>query len=1193
MSLFDALPRGPSGGAAVPFSQEDLTRVFDAKTLQRGRTLIMTGAVTLAPPGGHRVEAEVSDLGRRLSVRVTPVQGKRSVVLERSCTCGRNACAHMAAAAMLALESRPEWRRASLFDVADVKAPLAPPPPPVLPPPALAAPPAAPPPAPATRPAAAPLSLVRQPSNPPSPTHPPAHPPAPRPPAIRPPAIRPGAVPAPPAPPAPAAARSLRWTIEPGQGEVACYILAEFVAEGGAADGHAASPRDVLAGAPRNLDGDADRAIARLLGGGGAERTPVARNRGEAIDRLLRRLLATGRLRWRDGTPLAEAPARAIRAFRDPATRKLRPTGLPERSVLVKGQTYWCVDSATGTVFPVDLQVVEVPKAKPAPPAPPPPPPIHKPPAQKPSASRLFGPSRSAPAAMPRITPPPSSFRDNPIPGVRGGGGDAAAIVERSPGIIARLGRVVTPADGLVDVLRLSFDYGEPGRPVEIEPDDQRQFARHEDEAGAVTFIRRDKADEQAALERLSGLGFAQARIEPAKGSLNARGTRVHWLTGRDVEERWAHFLANEVPALTKAGWTVEVGADFGTKVIAPGAEVEVAVRDAGDGWFDLDVGVEIDGERRPLLPILARLVEKGGLSTTRVIDGRAHIVLDDGNVLALPAERIERLLSVLEAMLDSGRSSGDRLKVPLAEADNLLDIDDLIARRGDETAQIDGYLRRLRADEVVGDMTPPPGFRGELRDYQRAGLAWMQSLRANSVAGILADDMGLGKTAQTLAHIAMEEHEGRLTAPCLVVVPTSLVPNWVAEAGRFTPHLRVVVLHGVDRHGRLAEVGRAHIVVTTYGVVARDVDLLKRLDWHMIVLDEAQAIKNPDGKATRAVAALPARHRLCLSGTPVENNLGELWSQFAFLMPGLLGDRKEFGKRYRVPIEKRGDNTRAGLLMRRIRPFLLRRTKEAVAKELPPKTEVVVRIDLERDQRDLYETIRLSVNETVRAALAANAAASGKGLGQNAIAVIDALLKLRQVCCDPRLLKSLAATPGKHKQSAKLAALVGMVREMVPEGRRILIFSQFTTMLDLIKVELEKAAVPYVELTGRTLDRAEPVNRFQNREVPVFLISLKAGGRGLNLTAADTVIHYDPWWNPAAEDQATDRAYRIGQDKPVFVYKLIAANTVEERILDLQRRKGSLSAATIEGKGLVSALDGGDIDFLLGGGDDDGDEAA
>lgn len=1177
MSLFDAVPRG--AGSPVPFAQEDLARVFDAKTLQRGRTLILSGSVVLGEAEG-RIVAVVTDLGRRLEVGVTPVRGRNRIVFDKHCSCGRIACAHMAAAAMLALDTKPEWRSVSLLDLVDK-------PPGEKPAAERSA---------ADRPAAAPSLFDRPPS-------PPAREPvgtaAPKPPValVRPPAPEsPAPAPEPassrqpgPKPPAskPQAVRRVRWTLEPGQGETALFITAALVATLSTGDDALpASPREVLAHAPRDLDGDADRAIARLLGGGGVVRTPVAKSRGEAVDRLLRRLLQTGRLRWRDGTPLAEAEARPVRAFRDPVTRKLRPTGLPEGGVLLKGQSYWCVDPAAGTLAPVDLQVVEVPKAKPAPAGP-----ATSTAAPAPSRPALARPAPRAavgkPVPRPAPQPPSSSSFSIPSPSiamprdlrvspVRSGAAEAAEIIERSPRIVARLGRVVTPSDGLVDVLRLSFDYGEPDQPAEIEPDDQRQFARFEDRFGSVTFVRRDKAAEQEALDRLAAFGFAQARVEPPKGALNSRGTRVHWLTGAKAEERWSAFVAGEVPALTAAGWTVEIGADFGTKVIEPGSEVEVAVRDGGDGWFDLDVGVEIEGERRPLLPILAQLVERGGLSATRVIEGRAHLVLDDGNVLALPVERVERLLSVLEALLDSGRRSDDRLKVPLAEADGLLDIDDLIARRADESAQIDSYLRRLREEEdTPPDLMPPPGFQGELRDYQRAGLGWMQRLRASGMGGILADDMGLGKTAQTLAHIAMEEHEGRLTDPVLVVVPTSLVPNWVAEAGRFTPRLRVVVLHGGDRHDRLDELDRAHIVVTTYGVVARDLDLLKRQTWHMLVLDEAQAIKNPDSKATRAVCALDARHRLCLSGTPVENNLGELWSQFAFLMPGLLGDRKEFTKRFRTPIEKRGDNTRANMLMRRIRPFLLRRTKEAVAKELPPKTEVVVRIDLDRDQRDLYETIRLSVNETVRAALAVG------GLARNTITVIDALLKLRQVCCDPRLVRIPAA--GRVRESAKLAALTDMVTEMVPEGRRILIFSQFTSMLDLIKVELEKAAIPYVELTGRTLDRAEPVRRFQAGEVPVFLISLKAGGRGLNLTAADTVIHYDPWWNPAAEDQATDRAYRIGQDKPVFVYKLIASNTVEERILDLQRRKGSLSAATIEGKGLVNALDGGDIDYLLG----------
>ncbi len=544
MSFFDALPLGSQAGVAVPFAQEDLTRVFEAKTLQRGRTLIMTGAVTLSDAGANRIKAEVNDLGRRLAVVVTPIQGKRGVVLERTCTCGRNACAHMAAAAMMALDTCPEWRKASLFDLADR--------------------------APRSRehggPCDAPslcgesgdADLVARPPNHPVEDRPPSLPLAPLPlvPTI-PTAASAPSLPTPKPGPKAEGERSLRWTLEPGQGEVACCISADFVTDG-QTETEPATPRDVLAKAPRDISGDADRAIARLLGGGGTLRTPVAKSRGEAVDRLLRRLLGTGRLFWRDGTPLTEAPGRVVRAFRDPATRKLRPTGLPERCTLFKGQSYWCVDSASGSVFAVDLQVVEVPKSKPVPP-------IAAPaaPAAAPPPSRLFAPLRTAPNQSP-------SFRDNAIPGIRSGAAEAADIVERSPRVLALLGRVVTPHDGLVDVLRLSFDYGEPGEPAEIEPDDQRQFARFEDEFGNVTFVRRDKRTEQAALDRLSGLGFAQARIEPPKGTLNGRGTRVHWLTGRDIEERWKAFLTTEIPALTKAGWVVEVGSDFGAKVIEP-----------------------------------------------------------------------------------------------------------------------------------------------------------------------------------------------------------------------------------------------------------------------------------------------------------------------------------------------------------------------------------------------------------------------------------------------------------------------------------------------------------------------------------------------------------------------------------------------------------------------------------------------
>jgi SNF2 family DNA or RNA helicase len=406
--------------------------------------------------------------------------------------------------------------------------------------------------------------------------------------------------------------------------------------------------------------------------------------------------------------------------------------------------------------------------------------------------------------------------------------------------------------------------------------------------------------------------------------------------------------------------------------------------------------------------------------------------------------------------------------------------------------------------------------------------------------------------------------------------VPTTLVPNWSAELARFAPHLRVVVLHGLDRHERRRDLTGVHVVITTYTVLTRDIADMAALPWHMVVLDEAQAIKSASAKATHAVCRLDTRHRLCLSGTPIENHLGELWSQFAFLMPGLLGQRKSFNRQFRMPIEKDGDPVRRRQLSGRIRPFILRRTKSAVATELPPKHTILRRITLAPDQRELYETIRAMMHEKVAEGIAE------RGVAQSHILVLDALLKLRQVCCDPRLVKLPSAR--LTGSSSKLDDLMEMVSEMIAEGRRILLFSQFTSMLDLMKPVLVAAGIPFVELRGDTRDRAEPVQRFEAGEVPLFLISLKAGGRGLNLTSADTVIHYDPWWNPAVEDQASDRAHRIGQTKSVFVYKLIAADTVEERIVELQERKAALAALALTEDGMaLPAMDADDIDFLFG----------
>ncbi|MDP3288542.1 MAG: DEAD/DEAH box helicase, partial [Methyloversatilis sp.] len=464
----------------------------------------------------------------------------------------------------------------------------------------------------------------------------------------------------------------------------------------------------------------------------------------------------------------------------------------------------------------------------------------------------------------------------------------------------------------------------------------------------------------------------------------------------------------------------------------------------------------------------------------------------------------------------------------------------------------LEKWVERLRGMRGVAPVAEPEGFGITLLPYQRDGLAWLQHLRAHDLGGILADDMGLGKTAQALAHLLTEKLAGRLDRPALVVLPTSLVFNWQREAERFAPQLSVLKLHGADRSALFNQIPQHDVCLTTYPLLWRDHEKLAAHDYHLLILDEAQTVKNTGSQAAKAVRLLRARHRLCLTGTPMENHLGELWAQFDFLLPGFLGESKDFTRSWRTPIEKHGDLIRRELLARRVAPFILRRRKDDVAKELPPKTEVLRTVELTGRQRDLYETVRVAMDKRVREEIAS------RGFARSRIVILDALLKLRQVCCDPRLLKTDAAL--RVKERAKLDLLMDMLENLLAEGRKVLVFSQFTAMLDLIKTELDDAGIGSVMLTGDTTHREAVVRRFQEGTVPVFLISLKAGGVGLNLTNADTVIHYDPWWNPAAENQASDRAHRIGQDKPVFVYKLIVAGSIEERIVALQEKKAALA---------------------------------
>ena len=723
---------------------------------------------------------------------------------------------------------------------------------------------------------------------------------------------------------------------------------------------------------------------------------------------------------------------------------------------------------------------------------------------------------------------------------------------------VATSARKAAAAEGRLPMARLAFDYDG----VEVRQGAAGAEVRKREGERIVVMPRRSRLEGRASTPLLEG-GWTPGRL--------AHNWRLPTGHGDDYvflpEDRHAfyRFLRFEAPALREEGWRVEVGEGL---EIAEASDWRLDVTEGGADWFDLDLGVEVDGERVPLRPILvdALALLNGRRLEELPEEFELYHELPGGRILVLPAARLRPLLRTLGELF--GRP-GDwprefRLGRAAAAELALLDESGLV---WSAPARLKELRDRLAEFDAPRPVEPPPSLKGDLRPYQLQGLAWLQFLREYGFGGILADDMGLGKTVQTLAHILVERDAGRLDRPALIVAPTSTLPNWRAEAERFAPSLRTLVLRGADRRERFDEIADHDLIVTSYPLLARDRELLTKVPFHLVVLDEAQNVKNPASAASAAVRALDARHRLCLSGTPVENRLEELWSLFDFLMPGFLGSLSRFKKEF-----KSGDDPDAARrLARRVRPFVLRRTKDVVARDLPEKTVVVERVELSGDQRDLYESLRLTMDDRVRELLAA------KGFDRSRIQILDALLKLRQACCDPRLVRLDAAK--EVRGSAKLDRLMELLAELLAEGRRVLLFSQFTSMLDLIEEELRSSPLPsggegpgvrgrldWVRLDGSTEDRETPVRRFQAGEVPLFLISLRAGGTGLNLTAADTVIHYDPWWNPAVEAQATDRAHRIGQKNAVLVIKLVAEGTVEEKILELQDAKSRLAESVLSG---------------------------
>ena len=690
--------------------------------------------------------------------------------------------------------------------------------------------------------------------------------------------------------------------------------------------------------------------------------------------------------------------------------------------------------------------------------------------------------------------------------------------------------------------------------------------------------ITRDLAFERHCREQLKTLGW-QISLRRSDAVPENAGDAYELPS----EQAWLIFMQQPLQDLRAQDWQIVMLPQFQFNLL-PIDNWQATIQESPSlDWFALELGIEVAGKSISLLPILLQLIRQ----SPKLLDANYLAKRGDQEVIvvyiaklgqrvALPYTRIRPVLNTLsELYIREALTDENTLRLPRQEAARLSELQAQgIEWHGSEGIQA---LAKRLAQPLQSLSPAPEGLNATLRDYQRDGLTWLQNLMQLGMSGILADDMGLGKTLQTLAHILTEKNAQRLQQPALIVVPTSLIANWQDEAQRFTPQLSVLTLHGAQRHTLFAQIAAADIVITTYGLLSRDSEHLLAHNWHMVILDEAQTIKNPRSKAALCVSQLSAQQRLCLTGTPLENNLGELWSLFNFLMPGWLGDNKSFTRQYRTPIEKNADEQRLAHLKGRLKPFILRRSKQQVASELPEKTEITHYIDLTSAQRDRYETLRLAMDKKVREEI------QRVGIARSHIAVLEALLRLRQVCCDLRLLSAEDADKYSTANSAKMLHLLDMLRTFTAEGRRILIFSQFTSMLALIADELNTAEIPFVQLTGQTSDRRTPVERFQAEEVPVFLISLKAGGVGLNLTAADTVIHLDPWWNPATEAQASDRAYRIGQTKPVCIYKLIARGSVEEKIQHLQQHKAALAESILEGGSSAStSLDNYAIDALL-----------
>jgi non-specific serine/threonine protein kinase len=594
-------------------------------------------------------------------------------------------------------------------------------------------------------------------------------------------------------------------------------------------------------------------------------------------------------------------------------------------------------------------------------------------------------------------------------------------------------------------------------------------------------------------------------------------------------------FLLDKVPKLAAAGFEI-YGEENLTKVRVSRHQPTLSVNiTSGIDWFDVRAVVQF-GEQTVSLAEIRRALRKK----------RRYVKLADGSIGRLPEEWLERYKRLFGLATETDEAN-DTLRFADFHAAMLEELaEEAEQARADQAFR--ERVARLRDFQGIAERPLPAGLRGQLRPYQVAGYHWLHFLHDYGFGGILADDMGLGKTVQVLAFLLSLRENGHAQAADLIVVPRSLLINWQREVEKFTPTLKVLTYFGHQRPP-VSAFADYDLVLTTYGVMRVDNEKLRAYRFHYIVLDESQAIKNPLAKTSRAARRLQSEHRLAMTGTPVENNTFELWAQFAFVMPGLLGSLDYFKEEFVKPIEKGQDEKTAQTLRRMVYPFILRRTKEQVAPELPPRTERVIYCPMEPAQRRFYFKLRDYYRELLVGLI------EEEGLDKSRMKILEGLLRLRQASNHPKLID-----PDFRGDSGKMEVLLETLETLYSEGHKALVFSQFVQMLRLVRKALDARGIPYAYLDGRTRKRQQQVDRFQHDpSVPFFLISLKAGGVGLNLTAADYVIHIDPWWNPAVERQASDRTHRIGQDKPVFIFKLITRESVEEKVLQLQERKKEL----------------------------------